>query len=1033
MPQIFAAAAAKARVSLRTWFGRTVLAGVALSAIAVSAMLTAFQGPDLNILLYPLPVANYEPSLRITGLAEPEQRLRIVVDQKTAVIARSNASGDFAATLVLAAGTHTIQVIGDNKRFKPSLSAIYRVHQAASMPAPSLRAKSAKSANTPIEQRPPPGSGGEFSIQSASAPTITPPPTTSSANPITVSGTAQPSSTVSFYVNGQFTRSVVASAGGTFSTWVPLEDGLNSVYATATDATGESPPSNTVDVTYTNTIPRTYSATTIAQNTVWTAGSTPTYTLNGHMTIAPGATLWIQPGVNVNISGYYRILAQGAFVVRGDAALRAVFRPTSVACTATSNGRADWIGVEADIGGSADIEYGDFHCAEDAIYFDSAIGSVRHSRFLGNATAIWTKGGGLAPVITGENEVRNSNYGVYVSENSHPVVSGNNLITGNDYGVYVVGGTAANPLPSVNGNSIYANTAYNYFAANFLNSETVVLNARDNWWGTTDPVSIAQKIRDRKLSASAPYVDYGGFLASAGGAPAYTGSTLIGPVTQNSTLASGDYLLLSDLVVNPGVTLTLSPGATVMSVPGARVLVNGNLQAVGISAQRVRFGSAAAYPAAEDWYGIEVSGVGASANLDYVRIEHATHGVRFSGGQGAIARSLLRFCRFGVYVGPKSNPTIHLGNQISHNRYGIYVLGNNAAADNPQPVANGNSLFENSDYNYYTQGFVTPKPTLNATGNWWGTAVESAIVAKIYTGASSSTTVNYSGYLSAEPIPQAMLLTGFSMSVQHVKPLISSTPAAGTFTINRSGTVTYRVVRDADGLVVRQWTQAYAAPGQYAFAWDGLNDQGGPPSGGLHRMVLIASDGLDPYVYDIAPATGTIFAPNPTDAYNPYLNDFFKFSFNFTSPATMSLLITPQGGTAFYALENAFYPVGTQWIHWNGRSPDGALLTAPSVTYSTDGFVLRTTGVYVFTPAVTITGNGAAPNIEVKSDPYFVTHSYDQASRIVYRIDADAVVRVAMLPYGVVDPASPSAVVLVDNVALSAKDGNGNPIDHIAE
>jgi len=66
----------------------------------------------------------------------------------------------------------------------------------------------------------------------------------------------------------------------------------------------------------------------------------------------------------------------------------------------------------------------------------------------------------------------------------------------------------------------------------------------------------------------------------------------------------------------------------------------------------------------------------------------------------------------------------------------------------------------------------------------------------------------------------------------------------------------------------------------------------------------------------------------------------------------------------------------------------------------------------------------------VKSDPYLVTHSFDQASSIVYRIDADAVVRVTMLPPGIVDPSHASAIVLLNNVSQSARDSNGNPIDH---
>jgi FlgD Ig-like domain len=1039
MPNSLASIVTKVRNSLSTPLRRLAVLGSVLAALTLSAVLSASHGPELNILLYPLPTSNYDSALRVSGLAEPNQVLQVRVGGQTVANTRANESGDFVAVLRLAKGENSIQIIGDNGRFShQSLSDIYRVRQVetarstVSMRVSASRMKSSQSSDEFSSAR------GGFSIQSATAPVLTAPAATSTSNPITISGSAQASSTVSFYVNGRFTREVVAATDGTFSTWVPLEDGLNSIYATATaDRTGASPASNTVQVTYTNSIPRTYAASTISQNTVWTAGSAPTYTLNGTLTIAPGATLWIQPGVNVSMTGYYRFIAQGGFVVRGSVASRTVFRPSTTSCTATSTSRQDWFGVEVTSTGNADIEYGDFHCAADAVYFNSGSGSIKYTRFFGNSTAVWTKGGATAPLINGQNEIRGGTYGIYVDDNSRPVVSGDNLITANNYGIYVNGNSnaAQNPIPVVNGNGIYGNAQYNYYATNFGNAVSVVLDAKLNWWGTADPAAISLTIRAYSATAtSAAHVDYSGFLGAAGGAPAYTGRTVVGPITQTSTLAVADHLVLGDIIVNPGVTLTIPPEAFLRFVPGSKFLVNGALQAAGTSSQRVRFGSASAYPAKGDWYGIEVA-TGGTANLDYARIEHATNGVYFNAGQGTVAHSLIRFCQYGIYVGAKSSPTIHLGNQISHNDYGIYVRGNSNAADNPQPIANGNSLFANAQYNYYTALFATPKPTLDATGNWWGTAVAANIPLTIDTGAASSTTVNYGGYLSAEPVPQAILLTGFSMSTPQVKPLITTVPAAGVFTINRSGTVTYRVIRDADGATVREWTQAYTAPGQYTFNWNGFSDQGVAVAGGIYRVVLTASDGVDPFVLDAAPVgnnPGFIGGSAPS-TYNPYMNEFYKANVDISQALLLSLQVTPQSGTTFYVFRDVYYPAGSHWVYWDGRAPDGLLFNATSRVWTDDGKLVRANGVYVFTPAITITGTGAAPNIEVKSDPYLVNHSYDQSSQIVYRIDADALIRVSLLPFGVVDPSHPSAIVLVDNVAQSAKDGNGNPIDHVAE
>ena len=79
-----------------------------------------------------------------------------------------------------------------------------------------------------------------------------------------------------------------------------------------------------------------------------------------------------------------------------------------------------------------------------------------------------------------------------------------------------------------------------------------------------------------------------------------------------------------------------------------------------------------------------------------------------------------------------------------------------------------------------------------------------------------------------------------------------------------------------------------------------------------------------------------------------------------------------------------------------------------------------------------ITGTGASPNIEVKSNPYKVTHSYEQISSITYRVDQDSYVTVKLLPPGISDSASPQAIVLVNNELKNALNG-GSPMDHAAE
>jgi hypothetical protein len=79
-----------------------------------------------------------------------------------------------------------------------------------------------------------------------------------------------------------------------------------------------------------------------------------------------------------------------------------------------------------------------------------------------------------------------------------------------------------------------------------------------------------------------------------------------------------------------------------------------------------------------------------------------------------------------------------------------------------------------------------------------------------------------------------------------------------------------------------------------------------------------------------------------------------------------------------------------------------------------------------------ITGTGAAPNVEVQSTPWLITHSYEQIARITYLVSQDSYVTVKLLPPGVADPASPQAVVLVSNELDTALNGT-QPAPHTVE
>ncbi|MDR6841217.1 NosD domain-containing protein [Pseudoxanthomonas sacheonensis] len=758
----------------------------------------------------------------------------------------------------------------------------------------------------------------------------------------------------------------------------------------------------------------------------------------GTVTVEPGITVAVNAGTQITVVDNFSFVVKGTMNVNGTSASRVVFKPSIAACTNAALEREDWYGIRYEVGSVGAINYADIYCAQTGVYFYQS-GTIKNSRLYGNVVGMNMVGASTSAKITPTiqtNEIRNGTYGINVNTNATPTISVGNLITNNDYGIVADGANAvaSNPLPVVTGNSLYGNRIYNYRAIDFGDSANILLNARDNWWGTPNPVLISPTIYDRKNIDTSPYVDFGGYLDSAGGVSAFTGTTLIGPITANRTLTPGEYRVLGNVIVSAGATLTINAGAELGFVPGRRLQVNGSLVAHGTSTDRVVFQSAAVYAGKGNWFGLQVA-PGGTVDLDYIRMQHSTYGVDFAGGQGTLQRSLIRFNTQGISVYANSQPTITNGNEITSNDYGVYVEGNSTAAQNPAPVVTGNNLYGNSTNNYYARSFGNPTTTiLNATGNWWNLTDPVAIRATIYTGSSTSPTVDIGTPLASATGPLAIVVSGVSMTSRQIQPLDSSTPAQGLFTISRPGSVNTQIRRQTDNLLVYQYNQDFATAGQYGFSWNGRDTSGAIVPAGMYRAVLIATDGLDEFVVDSqAPAGVDSLSGNAAPVYRPYKNEFYKASVTLGSPGLISMEIWPEGGTMFYAFQDVYYPAGTHWVYWDGRGPDNKIVTVPVEILTTDSAYVSTTAIQVLIAKPSITGLGVAPSVEVKADPYLVTHSFEQITRMAYRLSDDAYVRFVLLPPEVTDLQAPEAVVLVDNQLQVAKNGSGAPNDYIVE
>jgi len=453
-------------------------------------------------------------------------------------------------------------------------------------------------------------------------------------------------------------------------------------------------------------------ASAITQDSTLLAGQT--YQVSGDVTVNSGITLTIQAGARVEFDSGTRLTVNGVLSVLGGVSNKVTFT-SSLASPA----KGSWYGIVIGPGATGVvIDHAIIEWANRGIYFDQTDGAVHHS------------------------VIQNNSFGIYVGYGASPQVTQSNAIINNTYGVYVRGnGNASqNPNPMVTSNSLYGNSNYDYYAYYFGNAASVTLDASNNWWGTMDILAMASKIYD---NAEQPYwspmINFLPFQGSEGGAST-NGSGLSG-AWDGTPLVNGQvYDVVDDFTVPQGSTLTIPSGVT-FRVYGANteIRINGSLNIQGTAAEPVIFTSNKTNPAKNSWSGLVIGPDATNVLIDYAVIEWASRGIAFDQSTGAVHHSVIQNNMHGIYVGYGASPQITQGNTITGNTYGVYVAGSGNASQNPNPVVTSNSLYGNSNYDYYAYYLGNAASvTLDASNNWWGTTDILAIAAKIYDNAEQS-------------------------------------------------------------------------------------------------------------------------------------------------------------------------------------------------------------------------------------------------------------------------------------------------------
>ncbi|MCK6508392.1 MYXO-CTERM sorting domain-containing protein [Myxococcota bacterium] len=468
---------------------------------------------------------------------------------------------------------------------------------------------------------------------------------------------------------------------------------------------------------------------TLYTNTQWTKAQSPVI-VTGDLTVNTGVTLTIDPGVEVlfrssdgsvsgNDTARVELILNGSLVANGTSNERIQFR-----CE-TGTTRGCWYGIRIATNVNATLSHALIRDAQYGLYLEgSATSNVTDTEITNTAQYAVYASAGSIPTLTRANIHRNSNgvytnnakltmrgslvyrntstYAVYVSSTtaSGETLLDNNTITLNTYyGLYTNVGASGGTV-TVQNNILSKNysTSTDFYNASTTYMPTCKNNLIWDTSGTTveranctdttvyNPLFVNETTDDFRLYDRSPArkagingVDLGAFQWTA-----QVTNVLHGKLFQDLTLPAGDYTLTGDLLVPPGITLTLQAGARISAstddmVGGAdparaEIVVQGNLIAQGTSSQRAELKGASTSRGI--WYGIRVLS-GGKASFRDVLLRDGQYGAsaESSGILDASDIEITNTAQYAFYASSSAELSLVRG-KVHRNTNGLY--SNNA-------------------------------------------------------------------------------------------------------------------------------------------------------------------------------------------------------------------------------------------------------------------------------------------------------------------------------------------------------------------
>ena len=205
-------------------------------------------------------------------------------------------------------------------------------------------------------------------------------------------------------------------------------------------------------------------------------------------------------------------------------------------------------------------------------------------------------------------------------------------------------------------------------------------------------------------------------------APLAPNTDVSGSINVDTTwrVAGSPYRLIGDVTVVPGVALTIEAGVAVMGNSGTRLLIQGQLTAIGTSEQTILFTSST-NSGPNQWVGLVFDqGKGV---LEHVTVRYAGTGIVVSGQQASLSVSASQInsnAGYGIVGSQNAGPlqlTVTNSTFNANANTAIHVAANANAPSNAVINVTGNSFTGNGGYPLALAGNGVVTPALTFSGN----------------------------------------------------------------------------------------------------------------------------------------------------------------------------------------------------------------------------------------------------------------------------------------------------------------------------